>query len=73
MNLKCNGKEAHDFFIKGSFRFGFTKPFNEEVMLRVYSKVSIIRHDCSRLLEFEKKDSTGCLIETFSKYPDQVV
>ena len=39
----------------------------------VYSKVSIIRPGCSRLLEFEKKDSTGRLIETFSKYPDQVV
>ena len=40
----------------------------------VYSKVSIIRPVCSRLLEFEKKrDSTGCLIETFSKHPDQVV
>ena len=32
------------------------------------------RRACSRLLEFEKKySSTGCLIETFSKYPDQVV
>ena len=39
----------------------------------VYSKVSIIRPGRSRLLEFEKTDSTGCLIETFSKYPDQVV
>ena len=38
-----------------------------------YSKVSIIRPDHSRLLEFEKKDSTGPLIETFSKYLDQVV
>ena len=28
-----------------------------------YSKVSIIRPGRSRLLEFEKKDSTGCLIE----------
>ena len=26
-----------------------------------------------RLLEFEKKDSTGRLIETFSKSPDQNV
>ena len=42
------------FFIKGSFRFGFTKPFNEEEMLRVHSKVSIIRPGLSRLLEFEK-------------------
>ena len=24
------------------------------------------------LLEFEKKNSTGCLIKTFSEYPDQV-
>ncbi len=23
-----------------------------------------------RVLEFKKKDSTGCLIETFFKYPD---
>ena len=38
-----------------------------------YSKVSIIRPGRSRLLEFEKKDSTGRLIETFSKYLDQVV
>ena len=38
-----------------------------------YSKVSIIRPSRSRLLEFEKKDSAGCLIETFSKYPEQVV
>ena len=38
-----------------------------------YSKVFIERPGCSRLLEFEKKDSTGRLIETFSKYPDQVV
>ena len=39
----------------------------------VYSKVSIIRPGRSRLLEFEKKDSAGRLIETFPKYPDQVV
>jgi hypothetical protein len=38
-----------------------------------YSKVSIIRPGCSRLLEFEKKDSTGRLIQTFSKDPDQIV
>ena len=38
-----------------------------------YSKVSIIRPGHSRLLEFEKKNSTGRLIETFFKYPDQVV
>ena len=31
------------------------------------------RPGCSRLLEFKKKDSTGRLIETFSKYPDQAV
>ena len=37
-----------------------------------YSKVSIIRPARYRLLEFEKK-STGGLIETFSKYPDQVI
>ena len=37
------------------------------------SKVSIIRPGSSRLLEFKKKDSTGRLIETFSKYPDQVI
>ena len=39
----------------------------------VYSKLSIIRPGCSRFLEFEKKDSTGRLIEIFSKYPDQVI
>ena len=37
-----------------------------------YSKVSIIRPGCSMLQEFEK-NSTGHLIETFSKYPDQEV
>ena len=36
-----------------------------------YSKLSIIRPGCSRLLQFEKKDSTGRLIEIFFKYPDQ--
>ena len=35
--------------------------------------VSIIRTGCSRLLEFKKKNIIGCLIETFSKYPDKVV
>ena len=39
----------------------------------VYSKVSIIRPGRSRLLEFEKTDSIGCLIETFSKNLDQDV
>ena len=40
----------------------------------MYSKLSVIRPGHSRLLEFGKKIlSTGCLIETFSKYPDQVV
>ena len=39
----------------------------------MYSKVSIIRPGRSRLLEFEKKGSTGHSLETFSKYPDQVV
>ena len=38
-----------------------------------YSKASIIKPGRSRLLEFEKNDSTGRLIETFSKYPDQVI
>ena len=32
-----------------------------------------LRPGSSMLLEFEKKNSTGRLIETFSKYPDQVV
>ena len=32
-----------------------------------------LRPGRSMLLEFEKKNSTGRLIETFSKYPDQVV
>ena len=50
-------------FATWSYRCNFAK----------YSKVSIIRPGCSRLLEFEKKDSTGRLKETFSKYPDQVV
>ena len=35
--------------------------------LYCYSKVSIIRPGHSRLLGFEKKDSSGHLIETFSK------
>jgi hypothetical protein len=40
----------------------------------MYSKVSIIRPGRSRLLEFEeKKGSTGCLIETFSKNLDRDV
>ena len=39
----------------------------------MYSKLSIIRPNRPRLLEFEKKDSTGRLIEIFSKYPDQVI
>ena len=39
-----------------------------------YSELSIIRPGRSKLLKFEKKDGTGCLsLETFSKYPDQVV
>ena len=33
--------------------------------LLAYSKVSIIRPGHSRLLEFEKKDSTGRLIDFF--------
>ena len=42
--------------------------------LQEYSKVSIIRPGRSRFLHrMWKKDGTGCLIETFSKYPDQVV
>ena len=36
-----------------------------------YSKVSIIRSGCSRLLEFEKINTTGLLIEAFQKNPDQ--
>ena len=42
-------------------------------VLDKYSKVSSISPGRSRLLEFDKKDSTGLLIETFSKNPDQVV
>ena len=38
-----------------------------------YSKDSIIRPGRSRLLEFEKKDGPGCLIETFFKNLDQEV
>ena len=38
----------------------------------LYSKVPIIRPGRSSLPEFEIKYSTGYLIETFSKYPDQV-
>ena len=41
--------------------------------LSPYYKLSIIRPGRSKLLEFEKKNSTGHLIETYSKYPDQVV
>ena len=37
-----------------------------------YSKVSFIRPSRSRLLEFEKKDSTGLLRETFYKIPVQI-
>ena len=32
-----------------------------------YSEVSIIRSGHSRLIELEKKDSTGCLIDFFQK------
>ena len=39
----------------------------------VKPKLSIIRSGHSRLLEFEKKIVLTDLIETFSKYPDQVV
>ena len=42
-------------------------------LLSCFSKVSIIRHGRSTVLEFEMKYSTGGLIETFSKYPDQVI
>ena len=45
----------------------------ENQLLKYYSKISIIRPGRSKLLEFKKKDSTGLLIETFSKYTDQVV
>ena len=37
----------------------------EKLLKEGYSKVSIIR-------PLKKKDSTGRLIDTFSKYPDQV-
>ena len=47
--------------------------FHDRRALENYSKVSVIRPGRSRLLQFEKKDSTGCLIETFSKNPDQDV
>ena len=52
--------------------------YSSEVLIEIklyddYSKVSIIRPGRFRLLEFEKKDNTGCLIETFSKYPAQVL
>ena len=43
------------------------------ILVRPYSKISITRPGHSRLLEFEKKNSTGCLIETFSKDLDQEV
>ena len=46
---------------------------SKNLVKSTYSKLSIIRPGRSRLLEFEKKDSNGRLIETFSKYPDQVV
>ena len=38
----------------------------------MYSKVFIIRPGRPRLLGFGKNDSTGRLLENFSKYPDQV-
>ena len=37
---------------------------------RKYSKVFIVRTGHSRLLEFEKKYTTGCLIETSLNNPD---
>ena len=55
---------------KGQLGYGISLIFSIELL---YYKVSITRPGRSRLLEFEKKYSTGCLIETFSKYPDQVV
>ena len=45
----------------------------KDFIKRTCSKLFIIRPDRSRLLEFEKKDSTGCLLESFFKYPDQDV
>ena len=42
----------------------------DQMQPTVYSKLSIIRPGRSRLLELEKKDGTGCLIETFFKNPD---
>jgi hypothetical protein len=41
--------------------------------VRSYSKVSIIRPGCSKLLEFDKKLVLVVYLETFFKYPDQVV
>ena len=38
---------------------------NHYALITVYSKLSIIRPNRPRLLEFEKKDSTGRLIEIF--------
>ena len=46
---------------------------NYRAYLLGYSKVSFIRSGHSRLLEFEKEDSTGRLIDTFSKCPEHVI
>ena len=50
-----------------------TNDMRENENLHHYSMDSIIRPGCSRFLGFEKKNSTGCLIETFSKNLDHDV
>ena len=68
-------KESKD--VQNEFGYA-TKNLNknsrkEYLMRNTCFKLSIIKPGRSTLLEFEKKISTGHLIETYSKYPDQVV
>ena len=41
-------------------------------MVHTHSKVSIIRPGCSKLLEFEKKNSIGCLISRTGREKETV-
>ena len=70
--IGCSYTYEH-FSFTSSFSSSSHKDLSRHDRHDVYSKVSIIRPGCSRLLEFEKKDITGRLIETFAKYLDQIV
>ena len=50
---------------KGSNLFHASQNLVHSSLQSLYSKFSIIRPGCSRLLEFKKGDNTGCLTETF--------